>query len=130
MLKEFKPKPYVTPKGNYLAFVIIALITVIISFILGYLSFINIVQLLCFFLFSMVWAARHHPSIIITETEIISRNSHTVYWHFPVAEYASIERHNEVTLFFVEQRKSYEMTNSIFTDERWQEIEEALNKLT
>ncbi|WNC69487.1 hypothetical protein RI845_04905 [Thalassotalea nanhaiensis] len=130
MLQEFKPKPYVTPQGHYLSLVLISLITAIVSLVLGYLVFINIVQLLCFILFAMVWAARHHPSLIITDTEIISRNSHTVYWHFPVAEYAHIKRIDKVTLLVDEQGQSYETANSNFTEKRWQEIEEALNMLT
>ena len=128
MLKEFKPKPYVTPQGYYLAIVIISLIATIISLVLGYLVFINIVQLLCFILFSMVWAARHIPSLIITETEIVNRNSHTVYWHFPVTNFSHIERNDSVTLIFDKEGNSYKMASSNFSSERWQEIEVALIK--
>ncbi|WNC71382.1 hypothetical protein RGQ13_14790 [Thalassotalea psychrophila] len=123
MLKEFKPKPYVTPHGYYLAIVIISIIAAIISLVLGYLVFINIVQLLCFLLFIMVWSARHHPSLIITETEIVNRNSHTVYWHFPVSEYSHIDRNGEMSVIFDKHGNSYEMANSNFTDDRWREIE-------
>lgn len=129
MLKEFKPKPYITPKGFYATLAIMSVIAAIGSFILGYLVFVNIVQLFCFILFAMVWAARHSPSLIISETELVNRNIHTVYWHFPITDYSHLERHDMVTLFFDKQGKSHEMANSNFSDGRWQEIEVALKSL-
>ncbi|WP_068546022.1 hypothetical protein [Thalassotalea crassostreae] len=128
-MKEFKAKPYQFPQGVYLYLSLIMIVVVVGCFVAGILMFINIVQLLCLILFFMVWSTRNWPSLVVTDSELVSRNNHKVYWHFPIQNFAAIKHLQDTSLLIDIDGNQYPLQTSTFSATRWHEIEDELVKI-
>ena len=128
-MKEFKAKPYQFPQGVYLYLSLTMIVTVVGCFVAGILMFINIIQLLCLILFLMVWSTRNWPSLVVTENELVSRNTHRVYWHFAKQNFVQIKHQQGTSILLDNDGNEYPLQTNTFSATRWQEIEQALSKL-